>query len=319
MIKKSLVFAGILLILAFSVQAQEIKITTADGNGADCYIANDEQSAPNYHSDTFHGGEAQLKMRNLEGVRMKLILLRFDVSEISDVKDAVVNYNVTWFKGVDTKVYIYGLVNEDLDNWNELETCYDNAPGFVPSTEGIPIGYYDMTEDLELVGHCYYPKDSLGWNQSTPSDTMDTFINNDTNGLITLVFMGPPNPPTDADWAWSSKEDSVIYAPRLTGYQGATAISMKEEVIPSTHKLSQNYPNPFNPKTTIEFNLEKPGYTKLEIYNLAGQLVSTLVDGQLDSGSHRMSFNAANLPTGIYLYKLTTDNFSEVKKMMLLK
>jgi hypothetical protein len=321
MIRISLLFVAMLL---FTVAgAQTIKITTADGNGADCYITNDSQSEPNNYPDTYHGGEEQLKMRNLEGTRLKLILLRFDVSEISDVKDAVVNYNVTWYKGVDTKVYIYGLVNEDLDNWSELETCYDNAPGFVPSTEGIPLGYYDITDDLMLVGSADYSKNDvpdssgLGWYTSNPSDTMDTFINSDTNGLITLALIPDPGP--DADWAWSSKEDSVIYAPRLTGMSGATNISIAKNMIPSTTRLLQNYPNPFNPVTNIEFTLTKSGYITLEIYNTLGQLVATLIDQQMSSGHYRVSFTADEYTSGVYFYKLTSDNFTEVKKMMYLK
>ncbi|MBN1780537.1 T9SS type A sorting domain-containing protein [bacterium] len=83
--------------------------------------------------------------------------------------------------------------------------------------------------------------------------------------------------------------------------------------------LDQNYPNPFNPVTNIEFTLAKPGHTTLDIYNIQGQLVASLVDGQMSSGLHRVNFNADQYESGVYFYKLRSGDFSEMKKMMLVK
>jgi hypothetical protein len=83
--------------------------------------------------------------------------------------------------------------------------------------------------------------------------------------------------------------------------------------------LQQNYPNPFNPSTTIQFSIPEQSFVKLEVFNTLGEKVTTLVAEELTSGNYEYEWNAENLPSGIYLYKLSTNNFSEMKKMILLK
>jgi flagellar hook assembly protein FlgD len=80
-----------------------------------------------------------------------------------------------------------------------------------------------------------------------------------------------------------------------------------------------NYPNPFNPATTISFALPQTGYAKLDVYNALGQLVATLVDRSLEAGVHAVTWDASGQSSGLYLYRLTTGDFSETKKMLLLK
>jgi hypothetical protein len=89
--------------------------------------------------------------------------------------------------------------------------------------------------------------------------------------------------------------------------------------LPFEYALDQNYPNPFNPVTTIQFSLEKPGKTVLEIYNVLGQKVATLVDGNLSAGAYRYQWNASGLASGMYFYRLRSDNFVATKKMLLVK
>ncbi|MCB9208069.1 MAG: T9SS type A sorting domain-containing protein [Ignavibacteriales bacterium] len=89
--------------------------------------------------------------------------------------------------------------------------------------------------------------------------------------------------------------------------------------IPQSYMLSQNYPNPFNPTTTISFNLVEKANVKLNVYNVLGQLISTLINSELSSGLHQVNFDANEMQSGTYFYKIETDNFSEVKKMLLLK
>ncbi|MEX0720892.1 MAG: T9SS type A sorting domain-containing protein [Balneolaceae bacterium] len=89
---------------------------------------------------------------------------------------------------------------------------------------------------------------------------------------------------------------------------------------PSKIHLNQNYPNPFNPTTRISFELPASDVVSLEVYNMLGQKVSQLLsNAKLSSGAHSFEFDALNLPSGIYLYRLDTSNFSEVKKMTLIK
>jgi hypothetical protein len=83
--------------------------------------------------------------------------------------------------------------------------------------------------------------------------------------------------------------------------------------------LQQNYPNPFNPSTTIQFSIPEQSFVKLEVFNTLGEKVTTLVSEELTVGNYKYGWNAENLPSGIYLYKLSTNNFSGMKKMILLK
>lgn len=89
--------------------------------------------------------------------------------------------------------------------------------------------------------------------------------------------------------------------------------------VPSQFSLSQNYPNPFNPSTVISFSLPETSNISLTIYNSLGELVKELYNGNMDAGNHKVEFNASGLSSGIYFYKLTTDNFSSIKKMTLTK
>ena len=89
--------------------------------------------------------------------------------------------------------------------------------------------------------------------------------------------------------------------------------------IPTEFGLTQNYPNPFNPSTTINYSIPVGGFVNLSVYNLLGEKVATLVDKNLQVGTYAAQFNAENLPSGMYIYKLTTNGFNQSMKMMLTK
>ncbi|TVQ03113.1 MAG: T9SS C-terminal target domain-containing protein [Balneolaceae bacterium] len=89
---------------------------------------------------------------------------------------------------------------------------------------------------------------------------------------------------------------------------------------PENHaKLDQNFPNPFNPATTIRYHLSEPSYVRLDIYDLVGTRVATLVDEPKERGSYDVTFNADNLASGIYLYRIFTDQYVQTRKMVLIK
>ena len=89
--------------------------------------------------------------------------------------------------------------------------------------------------------------------------------------------------------------------------------------LPTQFSLGQNYPNPFNPSTTIKFELPSDSKVKLEIYNTVGQKVATLVNGEMTAGYHQVEFNANRLASGIYFYRIQTNGFVSIKKLLLLK
>ena len=88
---------------------------------------------------------------------------------------------------------------------------------------------------------------------------------------------------------------------------------------PNEFELSQNYPNPFNPSTTIRFNLPEASIVKLTIFNILGQEIRTLVNEFKESGANTINFDASDLNSGIYIYKIEAGNFVQTRKMTLLK
>jgi hypothetical protein len=89
--------------------------------------------------------------------------------------------------------------------------------------------------------------------------------------------------------------------------------------MPLVYALNQNYPNPFNPTTTIRFEIPKQSNVELKVYNILGQMVATLVNGEMKAGRHEATFDANRLSSGVYFYKLVAGSFVETKKMLLLK
>jgi hypothetical protein len=98
-----------------------------------------------------------------------------------------------------------------------------------------------------------------------------------------------------------------------------TSVRQIDDMIPSAFELEQNYPNPFNPSTTIRYNLPQAGFVNLKVYNALGQEVALLINQEQVSGVYEVTFDAANLSSGIYFYKLESAGFVSTKKMMLIK
>jgi hypothetical protein len=98
-----------------------------------------------------------------------------------------------------------------------------------------------------------------------------------------------------------------------------TAVEKKNNIVPIEFSVSQNYPNPFNPTTRIEFSIPQVGLYALKVYNVLGEEVATIVNKEFVPGTYSYSFNANNLSSGIYLYKLVGNNVNITKKMMLVK
>lgn len=92
-----------------------------------------------------------------------------------------------------------------------------------------------------------------------------------------------------------------------------------ESDIPSRFGLEQNYPNPFNPSTVVSYQLPVSGRISIKIYNMLGQKISTLFDGINQAGYHQVSFDGSNLASGIYYYRFIAENYTELRKMLLIK
>ncbi|HEX2786683.1 MAG TPA: M14 family zinc carboxypeptidase [Ignavibacteria bacterium] len=107
---------------------------------------------------------------------------------------------------------------------------------------------------------------------------------------------------------------------RIMNYNAVpTSVIGNNSEIPLKYSLFQNYPNPFNPSTSIKFDIPKTGFVTLNVYDLLGRQVAQLVNEVKNAGSYNMEFNASNLSSGVYYYKLETADFSDTKKMILIK
>ncbi|MEW6006002.1 MAG: serine hydrolase [Stygiobacter sp.] len=101
--------------------------------------------------------------------------------------------------------------------------------------------------------------------------------------------------------------------------ENATGIKDEPSNLPNSFKLEQNYPNPFNPSTVISYQLPMSGYVTLKVFNVLGHEVATLVEGELNAGEHSVVFDAKNLSSGVYFYKLTVGKFSQIRKAVFMQ
>ncbi|HZW38476.1 MAG TPA: T9SS type A sorting domain-containing protein [Ignavibacteriaceae bacterium] len=108
--------------------------------------------------------------------------------------------------------------------------------------------------------------------------------------------------------------NGVVYGDTAT-----TDVKLENNLTPTAYNLSQNYPNPFNPSTAIKFQIPKASQVKLEVYDVLGNLIQTIVDEYKSAGNYQTELNLSNLSSGVYLYKLQAGDFSSTKKMMLVK
>lgn len=118
----------------------------------------------------------------------------------------------------------------------------------------------------------------------------------------------------------AANQNDGIYIDDLTfNAQVGGSVSSENSSIPTDYKLEQNYPNPFNPSTTIKFSLPKTSDVKLQVIDVLGKVVETLVDEEVKAGNYKINFDASRLSSGVYYYTIKTNSFKESKRMILLK
>jgi hypothetical protein len=143
----------------------------------------------------------------------------------------------------------------------------------------------------------------------------------DANGYMRLQYaMHPDDPHPNA-------AATELVAPQLVNevfdhsiaYESVYGIKKLSNIVPEKYCLHQNYPNPFNPISKIKMEIAKLSNVKLVVYDVLGHEVTTLVNEQLRPGTYEVEFDAIEYPSGVYFYRLSTEDFSSVKKMILLK
>jgi hypothetical protein len=113
---------------------------------------------------------------------------------------------------------------------------------------------------------------------------------------------------------------SEIYAEGdIMGKTSINEVSYKGSLAIESYELAQNYPNPFNPSTIINYQIPENGMVTLKIYDILGKEVKTLVNEQKTAGRYEVNFNASDLASGVYIYKLQVNDFVSSRKMLMIK
>ena len=143
----------------------------------------------------------------------------------------------------------------------------------------------------------------------------------EVTGLLQDLVNGAfVNVPLSGSGVYELSNFIVLNQLKLFVYYNNIVTGIKDEDIkPSSYRLEQNYPNPFNPSTTIKFAVPKESMVNLSIYNVLGELVSTIVNEEMIPGYYEYKFDASGIVSGVYLYRIEVGEFVEIKKSILLK
>lgn len=133
------------------------------------------------------------------------------------------------------------------------------------------------------------------------------------------MFKGPEGNPNEMHQPRMEEPVLMKSAPSDARFIVRITPTETSDDIPATFELGQNYPNPFNPETTIRYSIPEDGPVQIELYDMTGRLVTTLVNEYHQAGQHETRLNAANLASGVYIYRMITIEGSFTRKMTLIK
>jgi hypothetical protein len=242
-------------------------------------------------------------------------------------------YNDTVTSGNRGKIFAEPMMNDrtlDMFTWHpymKMGNTYDETdPGFIKTPTVMDSIRAFLKAKYQVGGNVWWgtPIDSvlrgvwpLPENLAYTNSTLKTA----GMGNLPLGDLFHWFPAQYATWnAQRQAENVAIYniAPPPPGNAGVTGVN-KSELVPGVFALEQNYPNPFNPTSTITYSIAKKGNVELKVFNVLGQEVQTLFSGVQSAGSHTITFNGSRLASGIYFYRLNSDNQSITKKLVMMK
>jgi hypothetical protein len=234
----------------------------------------------------------------------------------ADSADIILHYSanngLNWSAGI--------RVNQDAHNNGKTQFC----PAIcIDSTGAINVLYYD--------------------DRNTSADSSEIMLSRSKDGgnswteFIVSTHRFKPKPIAGAvsnyqgDFITIISAGNKLFAYWMDDYSGiyqcwssiidlnTIGIRKIESEIPAAFALNQNYPNPFNPSTVIRYNIPKNSLVNISVYDFLGREVETLINEKQSAGTYEITFNASELSSGIYFYKIQADSFSEVKRMVLIK
>ena len=222
-------------------------------------------------------------------------VLTSDIDKVSKVRYYKLTYN-----------YLIAGANQTM-SFDRFAPSYGYNDGVAPGNTNLRVAY-------SIDNRANW----IGLTQTTHADTTSLTTQPKT---IYSDSLAPAN-----NVVLNANDGSAIFVAlaRVTGttensLEYTTTDVKESSVKPSNFELSQNYPNPFNPSTIINYSVKQRSFITLKIYDAIGKEVVTLVNGDREQGTYQVNFNARNLSNGIYFYRLTAGNYTDVKKMILLK
>lgn len=227
--------------------------------------------------------------------------------------------HVVWFDYRDStggpgEIYYKRSTNGGLDWDPDVRLTHTTYPSLYPSAavsgDTIHLVWFEFNEMLEI----FYKRSTDGgsvWEQDVRLTTDSALSYNPSvaasGPAVHVVF-------------WDRRDAGnyeIYYKRNLTG--DPTDVDLVDIQYPQNYVLLQNYPNPFNPTTTIRFSIPKAGDVSLKIFNLLGEEVATLTSGHREVGTHTVEWDATKQPSGVYFYRLQAGEFTETRKLVLLR
>ncbi|MFA7362169.1 MAG: T9SS type A sorting domain-containing protein [Candidatus Kapaibacterium sp.] len=230
--------------------------------------------------------------------------IAFDVIEVGE--PAMTGFTVS-FKNT-TQTSLTAFINDGLVVARAPSTYVPTATGWNGITMTTPFNY---TGGNLLMDICY---------NNTTYTSFSTVNCTTAPGMFWGRYNDLMDPLGGCGYTeWTNTSTPVGRANTMFSFSSVTEINQNSTEIPSVYSLSQNYPNPFNPSTKINFSLPKQGLVTLKIYDILGREVRTLVNEIKAAGNYTVDFNASEYSSGVYFYRLQSQGFTDIKKMMLIK
>ncbi|MCB0284094.1 MAG: T9SS type A sorting domain-containing protein, partial [Calditrichaeota bacterium] len=223
-------------------------------------------------------------------------------------------------------LFINAMAREIADSTN-VDFFVVHGASDAPTVDVIARDVATLVDDAaygDMTGYISVPPASytLDITPGNDNNTIVASFNADLSGLAgqsaTVLASGFLSPGNDQN-GQSFGLIAVLASGDVVSLNPVTGLEQFGEAIPVKFDLKQNYPNPFNPETQIEFSIPANQKVALKVYDISGREVAELLNESLAAGAYSVPFNATNLSSGIYFYRLQTDNFVETKRMTLLK
>ena len=225
---------------------------------------------------------------------------------------------LTWMGGITEDIYVQHINTNGAAVWpNELKLTESTSP-YIPGiisdgANGAIVIWENATDSKIKVQHI-----SSDGTLSFPASGKMVSSGNNLNGFFAATTDGAGK--AIIVWEDAPSFNTNIYTQRVIIPNFITDIYEEQSTnLPYDFLLSQNYPNPFNPSTKISWQSPVGGWQTLKVYDVLGREVATLVDEYRDAGVYEVDFNAVELPSGVYMYRIQASSFVETKKMVVLK